>query len=243
MPLLNADLGEGYDEVDRKIMYFIDQANVACGGHAGDKDSIARTVDLAMERHVSIGAHPSYVDREYFGRRSLHPPLAELEQQLFDQISLIDDACRRVGTKLSHIKAHGALYNDSNDEFGVMQILLRLAKAFHCDLMIQSLPDNEFSLQEAHRLDIRLVREGFADRGYLPTGRLAPRSRPGAVFHDLEQITEQAKRLADGEAITCFASQERLALEIDSLCVHGDNEIALLAASQLHELFKPNRSC
>lgn len=216
-------------------MPFIDQANIACGGHAGDADTVHETVELAKRFNVRVGAHPSYVDKEHFGRRSLSLPLAELEQQLLKQVSLLADSCQQLNYPLSHIKAHGALYNDSNDRPEVMELLLHLAKAFQCELMLQSLPDMQQSLSKAKELGVPLVLEGFADRAYLSSGRLAPRGMDGAVFDDVKTITMQAMRLANGKAIYCLDDDASLLIQIDSLCVHGDNELALQALTQLYD--------
>lgn len=237
MVLLNADLGEGYDDADRNIMPFINQANIACGGHTGDRDSIATTAELAKRYGVSIGAHPSYVDRAHFGRKSVKIELGELEQQLFDQISRVADACLSLSTNMSHIKAHGALYNDANDQNAIMQLLLRQAKTFECALMVQCLPEHDMlaTREYAETLGVALVLEGFADRAYLPTGRLAPRSLDGAVYSNLDAITTQALQLAQHQPIQCLNGQnQQLLLKIDSLCVHGDNQMAIDAAAKIH---------
>lgn len=232
---LNADLGEGFGEVDRTLMPFIDQANIACGGHAGDNDSIAQTVELAVKRGAAIGAHPSYEDREHFGRRSLDIELPTLEQQLFTQIQRVSDACTQAGSSLKHLKAHGGLYNDSNRSPELMHLLLRLAKAFSCELMVQSLPNMNNTLKDAKQLGVGLILEGFADRAYLSSGLLAPRSTDGAVYSSVEQIFEQGLKFAEHRSIACVDNQNELKIKIDSLCVHGDNQVALQALNKLYD--------
>lgn len=236
--LLNADIGEGHDDVDRQIMPFIHQANIACGGHAGDDDSITRTVALAQKRHVLIGAHPSYPDKTNFGRRSIDLPITKLETQLLEQIQSINNACNSANAELNHIKAHGALYNDANHEPAKMQLLIELAKAFQCKLMIQCLPgQSKQTIAHANTLGVECILEGFADRAYMPNGSLAPRARPGAVFETVEYILTQATQFKRGESITCLDGKTLLKLKIDSLCVHGDNTIALKALTAIFDSF------
>lgn len=238
MVLLNADLGEGHDDVDRKIMPFISQANIACGGHTGDQQSVVRTIKLAQSHNVAIGAHPSYVDRVHFGRQSIAVDLNQLELQLIDQISLVADTCLSLSTNMSHIKAHGALYNDSNNQPALMHLLLQLAHRFQCSLMIQSLPEPEMdrTLTLAKHLGVNLIREGFTDRAYLKSGRLAPRSVDGAVFTNIDTIMTQALQMLQNQPVQCIDSKnEQLLLTIDSLCVHGDNELALNAVTKIYD--------
>lgn len=233
--LLNADLGEGFDDIDRKVMPFIDQANIACGGHAGNKDSIAHTIRLALQRDVAIGAHPSYEDTEHFGRRSLDVGLPLLEQQLFTQVERVANACAEAQCTLNHIKAHGALYNDSQIEPEKMRILMRLAKAFRCDLMIQSRPDMASTIEDASKLGIALIFEGFADRAYNTDGSLVSRNKQGAVYHDVNKILAQGLTFASAYQVRCIDGVTLLTMKIDSLCVHGDNDVALHALTALYD--------
>jgi UPF0271 protein len=234
---LNCDLGEGFDEVDRKVMPLIDQANIACGGHAGDLASIARTVELAVKRDVAIGAHPSYPDKDNFGRKSLSMSEDALLESLIEQVGRIDLASRDAGERMAYIKAHGALYNDSAKNPSTMRTLLKLAKSFQTKLMVQALPNQSSLDTEAGELGVVLIKEGFADRAYSNEGFLLSRALPGAVHTDLDDIVRQAKQLADKEPIMSI-DQKPLAISVDSICVHGDTDKAIEALraiyNQLH---------
>lgn len=232
---LNADLGEGLDDIDHRVMPFIDQANIACGGHAGDLESIARTVDLAHRCGVAIGAHPSYLDRAHFGRRSMEVAGAQLEEQLFEQVQRVANACDALGAQLQHVKAHGALYNDCANHPDKLHTLMRVTKAFNCALMLQCLPDMQNTLDHANSIGLTLIFEGFADRAYQTNGLLVPRSEPHAVHSTLARIVQQGTAFATREPITCYDGVSKLKLTIDSLCVHGDTDLALHAIEALYD--------
>lgn len=231
---LNCDLGEGFDEIDRKVMPFIDQANIACGGHAGDIDSMQRTVALAEKRRVSIGAHPSYPDKENFGRVSIAYSPSQLQDALLEQVTSLEQVCREQGTSLDYIKAHGALYNDSVKDSELMHMLLKLAKSFQCQLMIQAHPKLGAFEQDANDMGVTLLKEGFADRAYTDEGLLVPRQQQGAVHSSLEQIVDQAQQLAETGTVVSI-NNKLLKLQIDSICVHGDSEHALEALQRIYD--------
>lgn len=208
-------------------MPYIDQANIACGGHAGDANSVSRTVKLALENRVAIGAHPSYPDKENFGRSHQNIPAHQLIPILREQIKLVAD-CH----PLHHIKAHGALYNDSTDKPELIEILAQLAAEFKCKLMLQAFPHMQHIEHIADKYKIEWIGEGFADRAYSDDGRLLSRKIKGAVYNDVDAILDQAKSFISGRDIRTH-SGNRLTLNAQSLCVHGDNPIAFEALSKI----------
>ncbi len=219
---LNADLGEG-EPHDALLLGIVSSCNVACGGHTGDVSSMTNTVQLARRHGVTMGAHPSYPDREGFGRRSGFMRGPELAESLTGQISSLLDVCDGEMVELKTLKPHGALYNDARANHELAELLARLADRFGLTLI--GLPGS--SVQDAAEArGVAFLREGFVDRAYLADGSLCPRDRDGAVIDDVSVAAEQALRLASGQSIAT-ADNHRLDLEIDTLCLHGDTANAV----------------
>jgi UPF0271 protein len=203
---LNSDLGEGCP-CDAELLPLITSANVACGWHAGDPATAMATLSLAAKLGVSVGAHPSFPDREHFGRRELPRTPAEIYQDCVYQIGALSALARAAGTKVRYIKAHGALYNMACRDDHYARPLLEVAEFF--DLPLLGLPGSRLELLSPKRL----VAEGFADRRYRPDGSLVPRDQPDAMIQDPSEAVRQALELAQRG--------------VRSLCVHGDNPQAL----------------
>ncbi|HUR79183.1 MAG TPA: LamB/YcsF family protein [Thermoanaerobaculia bacterium] len=207
---LSADLGEGSPGEDG-IWPLIDRANVACGGHVGDDDSMRLAASLAARFHVILGAHPSYPDREHFGRKSLSLSPDALRDALRSQL----DGLSRFA-KVHHVKPHGALYNDAHESRALADVIV---SALPSGLALVA-PDSSQMAIAARAAGIRVIREAFADRRYEPDGSLTPRSIPGATL-TIEEAAAQAALLArDGSAIA--RNGERIALAFDTLCIHAD---------------------
>ena len=226
---LNADLGEytGLDGParDAAIMDVVTSANIACGVHAGDLDVMKRTVDLAARRDVAIGAHPSFPDREGFGRREMNIPAAELEDQIASQIEALSECCVATGVRLRYVKPHGALYNIGARDEAVASVIAEAVRRTDSSLVLLGLYDS-FLISEGERAGLTIASEGFPDRGYLGDGRLVPRGRADAVLHDAELVADRAVRMArDGYVES--ADGTRIKVLPDSLCIHGDNPEAL----------------
>jgi UPF0271 protein len=214
---LNADLGEGLD--DAAILPFLTSANVACGLHAGGPAVMDRTVALALERGVRVGAHPGYPDRENFGRTDLQLPLEEVRSLVLYQVGALEGFARAHGGRLSHVKAHGALYNRAARDPALARAVAEAVRAFSSDLVLVGLAGSA-QLDAARAAGLRPAGEAFADRRYLPSGDLVPRSQPGAVLHDPEEAAAQALSIARGFVIASDGS--RLAISAQTLCLHGD---------------------
>ncbi|WP_457607757.1 5-oxoprolinase subunit PxpA [Nitratifractor sp.] len=235
---LNCDLGEGVGNEER-IMPLIDQANIACGAHAGSEEEMRRCVELAAEHGVEIGAHPGYPDREHFGRRSMDLSPSALRETLEEQIGRLAQIAAEAGLRLRYVKPHGALYNDMMAD---PELLDRIAGTVasidpNLRLMLLSTADHEehARLLEAH--GITPIYELFADRHYTEEGRLVPRSEANAVIHDPGRIRERILRFRETGALH---SREGTPLRLrgDSLCVHGDNPRALALIEILHRELK-----
>jgi len=242
---LNADLGESYGhwqfDADSDIMPYIDMANIACGGHAGDPTVMHKTIALAANHAVLIGAHPSYPDLQGFGRRSMRIPPRELILIIQAQIATLDGLAKCQGQELSYVKPHGALYNDMMSDSLVRGAVFSAISGFYSNLslVIQAGTQNEALQTEAREIDVPLIFEAFCDRLYLDSGMLAPRSHPRAVLTGAESV-EQARRLIQSnEVIT--QSGAVLPIHADTICVHGDTPEALFTVEKIRILLQDRR--
>lgn len=236
--LLNCDIGESFGAwtmgLDAEVMPHIDCANIACGFHASDPSIMRRTVALAVQHEVRIGAHPAYPDLVGFGRRSMACSAQEVEDMLLYQIGALDGICRAEGTRVSYVKPHGALYNDMMRKPELLRAVMRAVRLYDpgLPLMLMSVRDNGAAEALAREEGIALWFETFADRAYDGDGFLVARSLPGAVHHDSEQVIAQAVALASGQALTA-SDGSPLVLRADSLCVHGDNASSVAAVQRI----------
>jgi len=225
--LLNCDLGESYGSwtmgLDAEVMPHIDQANIACGFHGGDPVTLRKTLALAAEHNVRVGAHPAYPDLAGFGRRSMNLSAEEIIASLHYQVAALEGMALSQGLTIEYVKPHGALYNDMMANKEVRSAIMQALAEFHrpLPLMLQATPAAAEHLVEAETLGIAVLFEAFADRCYDDDGSLLSRRKPGAV-HNRERMLAQVARLqAEGTIIT--VSGKVLALQADTLCVHGDN--------------------
>ena len=232
---LNADLGElPGDEgraLDAAILDAVSSCNIACGGHAGDEVSMKATLLLAKERGTRAGAHPSYPDREGFGRRRLNIDDDQLEQNLSDQIADLQKHAGDVGVNVTHLKPHGALYNDAAKDSALADLAARVTKAAGIPVLVG--PPNSELQKSAEASGLTFVAEGFADRAYESDGSLVPRSEPGAVIEDETKQSEQALSIAAGHVKT--RSGEEIPLPVQTLCLHGDTKGARETAIKIRQ--------
>ncbi|HUP59458.1 MAG TPA: 5-oxoprolinase subunit PxpA [Thermoanaerobaculia bacterium] len=215
---LSADLGEGSPGED-EIWPLIDSANVACGGHYGDEQSMREAVRLAREHGVKLGAHPSYPDRENFGRRSIDIPPDALRDSLIAQIESL-----RALAPLHHVKPHGALYNDAHRNRALADVIVAAMRAVDPALALVA-PDHSEMAAAARAAGIRVIREAFADRRYEPDGSLVSRKEPGSTL-TIEEAAEQAALLAR-EGVVISSDGSRVRIDFDTLCIHADMERAV----------------
>lgn len=224
---INADLGEG-EASDAEILRVVSSCNIACGGHAGDTASMRATVAAAIANGVAIGAHPSYPDREGFGRRSDFIAGPDLRATLVKQIRSLSAIVSEHGASLHHVKPHGALYNDACANAELADIVAE-AVVDACDgVYLVGLPNSELQ-RAAVRRGLPYLAEAFIDRAYLADGRLVPRAEPGAVHRSLATIAAQAISLARDHMVTSIDGRP-VSLSADTLCVHGDTPGAAEAA-------------
>lgn len=212
---LNADVGEGDGE--EPLYGLVTSVNVACGGHAGDPGSMARAIGRALRAGAAVGAHPSYPDREGFGRRPMAIPSRELTRILHRQIAALAEAAAAAGTAVGHVKPHGALYHDASEP-AIADAIADAAAGFEPPLVLVGLAGSP-GLATWSRRGLPVAAEGFADRAYESDGSLRPRDREGALLLDPRRAAEQALRLVRAGAV-------------QTLCVHGDTPgaAAILAA-------------
>jgi UPF0271 protein len=216
---LNADLGEGAS-ADDALLGIITSANIACGGHAGDEETMRRTVRLANTHGVGVGAHPSYPDREGFGRRVVPMPLGRLVEVLAGQMRVLRDIAGSEGVRLQHVKAHGALYNLAVRDEAVAEAIGRAMLMVDASLIAVALAGAPMGDVFA-RLGLRVVREAFVDRGYMADGTLVPRDRPGALLTDPAQAGERAVRMVRSGRVVSVDGVEAH-VEAQTLCLHAD---------------------
>jgi len=226
---LNADLGEGAPD-DAALLALVTSANIACGGHAGDAQSMQATVAAALASGVAIGAHPSHADREHFGRRELQPAPEALRADLIRQIGALQALVRAAGGRLHHVKPHGALYNQAARDPALADVVAEAVRA--CDPALALYGSGEL-LRAAERAGLRAVAEVFADRGYRADGSLVPRDQPGAFIHDPAEAAARMLGLLR-EGVVTAASGEAVALPAQSICLHGDGAQAVEFARALH---------
>ena len=242
--LLNCDLGECSEAWETGlgglVMPFIDQANIACGFHAGDHSLMKKTLLAAKQHNVTVGAHPSYPDTVGFGRRSMNLPPAELIKLVQHQIRVLCEIAETLDIQVSYVKPHGALYNDmmvnGHIRSAIMQAITESSAAQDRPLafMLQATADSEIHRQEAQMFGLEVIFEAFADRCYNDDGRLLSRSLEGAV-HSREKMLAQVQQLCDRRTVTTLSGLE-LPLQVDSLCVHGDNQDAVNALAEIRQL-------
>lgn len=236
--LLNCDMGESFGAwtmgLDDQVMEHVDCANIACGFHASDPSVMRKTVSLALKHDVRIGAHPAYPDLVGFGRRSMQCSPQEVTDLLHYQIGALDGICRAQGGQVSYVKPHGALYNDMMQNPDLLRTVMQAIAAYSptLQLMLLARRNNQPTRDLAADCRVGLLFEVFADRAYDRQGYLVPRSEPGAVLHDAEQVVAQAIKLAGGQALIANDGSELL-LEADTLCVHGDNPAAVDAVRRI----------
>lgn len=225
---LSCDLGEASDDawraVERELWTLIDAANVACGGHAGDEESMATAARTAAARGIILGAHPSYPDRENFGRQSMSLDPRELRRALIHQLSSFAKIAAAEGVVLQRIKAHGALYNDAHRDRALAEVLIEAAHDVDESMSIVAADSSQMALAARDR-GMHVIREAFVDRRYMPDGTLVSRKDADALL-SIEEAAEQAQRLATSREVVSRGGQA-LPLEFDTLCIHADTPRAV----------------
>jgi 5-oxoprolinase (ATP-hydrolysing) subunit A len=214
---LNADVGEGCG-ADADLFQLVTSANVACGWHAGDAATMRETVRLALAAGVRVGAHPSYPDRENFGRTDVARAPDEVYADVAAQLRALGEIVREAGGRLHHVKPHGALYNRSARDAATAGAIARAVRDYDPELALVGLAGSE-SIRAARAAGLRAVEEGFADRAYAPNGELVPRGTPGALIDDEEAAVRQVRALIERG--------------VETVCLHGDAPRAVAFARRI----------
>ena len=232
---LNADVGESFGAYqlgdDQALIRCVTSVNIACGFHAGDPGVMRRTVRLAREAGVAIGAHPGFPDLQGFGRRELNMSPRDIEDAVLYQIAALAGVAAAEGTRLHHVKPHGALYNMAAKSSEIAGAVATGIAAFDRSLIVVGLPDSQL-MDAAARAGLRSAVEAFADRAYRPDGSLAPRHMPGAVIDGPAAVLKRALGLVRARELTAIDGST-ISISADTLCVHGDTPNAPAIAAQL----------
>src|SRR5688572_22947015 len=232
---LNCDMGEGTGN-DIDIMPFISSANIACGYHAGDEETMNRTIELAMQFGVSIGAHPSFPDMENFGRKEMYLDKHVLYDIIVLQIQVLDTIAESVGISLHHVKPHGALYNMGAKDPAIAAIIARAVKDIDPNLVFYGLSGSHL-IDEAKNLGLRTASEIFADRTYQDDGSLTPRSQAGALIETEEHALQQVLQMIKTGTVQAI-SGKTIAIVAETICIHGDGKHAAVFAKKINEALK-----
>ena len=235
---LNADLGEAFGAysmgADEAVLAYVTSANVACGFHAGDPMVIDRTVARAVRAGVAVGAHPSHFDLRGFGRREILAAPAEVEADVVYQVGAVAAFARAHGGHLTHVKPHGALYNQAARDDSLARAIARGVARFSRDLALVGLAGSDAVRRAAEAEGLRFAAEAFADRAYDAEGRLVPRPRPGALITDPASAAVRALGIVRDRVVRSVEGVE-VEMHADTLCLHGDNPHALEIARAVRE--------
>lgn len=229
---INCDLGEGVGN-DQVLMPLLDSCNIACGGHTGDEKSMRESIQLAKANHVLVGAHPSYPDRENFGRLSLEVDLKELEESLLAQIKTFEKICLQEGLVMNHVKPHGALYNDAAKKKDLANLILKVMSVHFPNAYLYC-PPKSLIEQLAIERKIKIKREVFADRNYEADLSLVARSKPKALITDPIEASEHVMRMLKEGRVKTLSGQF-VPIQAETICIHGDNPAALDILKKIRE--------
>lgn len=241
---LNCDMGESFGAytlgMDAQVMKHITSANIACGFHAGDPQVMDRTVKLAVENNVGIGAHPGYPDLLGFGRRHMACTPEQIQHDLVYQVSAMKGFCTVHGAALQHVKPHGALYLDAVENEITAKAIAKGIMGLDPDLYFVALAGKkgETMRRMGEQLGLKVVYEAFPDRAYTPEGTLVSRKQPGAVISDPDEVAKRALDMANG--FVWAVDGTRIELDVQTLCVHGDNPEAVNLVRRIRDLLQAN---
>jgi UPF0271 protein len=226
---INADVGEGMGN-ESELFPMISSCNIACGGHAGDQQSILSTVRLAKKNNIKIGAHPSFPDKINFGRKILKIDKESLFKSLKNQIESLQNILIQENIKLNHIKPHGALYNLAANDRKTAKIIIDLVKEINVKLYV---PYNSLIAEIANKQGIDICNELFIDRNYNSDLTLVSRDHPNAMIKDSESIFQHVNGIINDKTITTI-DLKKIAVEFDTLCIHGDSKNVIKLTKDLH---------
>ena len=234
---INCDLGEKsklHSNInDPELLKIVNSANIACGYHAGDKETMQQVVSISKKNGVSIGAHPSFNDVENFGRKRMNLRPEEIKKLIIDQYEILQKVASENGEKVSHIKPHGALNNMACEDLELATTLAKAVNDISKDL-IYLVPTGSKMEEAAKKLNMKIACEIFADRNYEDNGNLVSRKRGNALITDPEICKKHVLKMVQNQALNCFSGKQ-IPCEIDSVCIHGDNESSLATARSIRD--------
>ena len=239
---INCDLGEKSklhsNKNDAALLKLVNSANVACGYHAGDSESMNQVITISKENGVSIGAHPSFKDPENFGRKRMNLEFSEIKKLIIDQYEILQTIANKHGESVTHIKPHGALNNMACEDIELATILAKTIFDINKDL-IYLVPTGSKMEVAAKRFNMKIACEIFADRNYEDDGNLVSRKKPNALITDPEVAKKHVLSMVQNQALNCFSGKQ-IPCKIDSVCIHGDNQSSLETAKSIKENLKLN---
>ena len=240
---INCDLGEKSklhnNENDPLLLGIVNSANVACGYHAGDEETMDQVIKISKERSVSIGAHPSFNDPENFGRKRMNLSSTEIRKLIVDQYEILQRIAFNHNENVTHIKPHGALNNMACEDLDLASTIAKAINEIDKN-MIYLVPTGSKMEIAAKKLNMKIACEIFADRNYEDNGNLVSRSKPNALITDPEQAKKHVLSMVQNQAINCLSGKQ-IPCEIDSVCIHGDNESSLVTAKSIRDNLVTNR--
>jgi|TARA_B110000914_G_C15358394_1_gene397303 5-oxoprolinase (ATP-hydrolysing) subunit A len=234
---INCDLGESSKlhstENDTHLLNIVNSANIACGYHAGDPLTMEKTIEISKKNKVSIGAHPSFNDRENFGRKRLNLSSTEIEKLIIDQINILSEIADKKGMKVTHVKPHGALNNMACEDFELAKTISQSISIINKNLIFL-VPTGSEMEKAGKKLGLKIAAEIFADRNYEDNGNLISRSKKNAMITDPKIAEQHVIKMVQNQSLNCYSGKQ-IPCEIDSVCVHGDGQTAVLTAKQIRE--------
>ncbi len=234
---INCDLGEKSkhhsNKHDPDLLEIVNSANVACGYHAGDEETMNQVIKISKKNGVSIGAHPSFNDPENFGRERMNLSSSEIKELIINQYDILQKIASKYGEMVSHIKPHGALNNMACEDIDLATILAKTIKGISKDL-IYLVPTGSKMQEAAKRLDMKIACEIFADRNYEDDGNLVSRKKSHALITNPEEAKKHVLKMVKTQSLNCHSGKQ-IPCEIDSVCIHGDNMSSLATAKSIRE--------
>jgi len=234
---INCDLGESSKfhstENDPLLLKIVNSANIACGYHAGNKKTMEKTVKISKENNVSIGAHPSFNDPENFGRKRIDLSNNEITKLIIDQINVLCDVANKSGMEVTHVKPHGALNNMACENYDLAKVISESIIQVNKELIFL-VPTGSQMEKAGKKLGMKIATEIFSDRNYEDDGNLVSRSKDNAMITDSEAAKKHVIKMIENQALNCYSGKQ-IPCEIDSVCVHGDGQSAVLTAREIKE--------
>ncbi len=225
-------MGEGLEN-EKELMPFICSANIACGYHAGDADTMKRVIQLCLEYNVNVGAHPSFADRENFGRTAMLLPETMITDLILAQLVTINNITIECGARLIHVKPHGALYNMAAKDPLLARAIAQAVKDFDRGLIYFGL-SGSVMIDEAKHVGLQTASEVFADRTYQKDGSLTPRTEPNALLNDVAAVKKQVIKFVNEQKVKTVTGEE-IFMRADTICIHGDGAQAIEFARAIHK--------